>query len=97
MPNMAIFGLLKVIKAPVKYLLQKLNRKNPNFDLYLKKGRVQAPNCNLNKNSTTSNRYGLVLLEFNPNFWISKLDWRQKYPFPETSGQKNHNLRQISN
>ena len=39
-------------------------------------------------------RYGFLLLEYNPNLWIFKLDWRQKYPFFRNFRQKSY-LRQI--
>ena len=42
----------------------------------------------LTKIFTLSHRYGLVILEFKLNLWISRLELCQKCPFSEISGQK---------
>ena len=62
--------------------------KNLYFDLYLKKGHVQAKNAILSENVTLSHRYGLNLLEIMPFLWISGLNWCQKYLHLEILGQK---------
>ena len=72
------------------------SQKSMLWPLFQKWGLSKLQNEILTKNSTLSHRHELVLLEFKPNLWISKLNWCQKYPFSEISGEKNHSLRQAS-
>jgi len=58
------------------------------WPLFQNWGLSKLQNEILTKNSTLSHRHELVLLEFEPNLWIPKLNWCQKYPLSEISVEK---------
>ena len=66
------------------------------WPLFQKWGLSKLQNEILTNNSTLLHRHKLVLLEFKPYLWISKLNLCQEYPFSEILGEKNHSLRQAS-
>jgi len=82
MPNIAVLGLLEVVRARIKALLYDYF-KNGRAKIHIltfisKKGRVQAQKCNFIKKLTVSYRYRPILLEFMPFLWISGSDLCQK-------------------
>ena len=58
------------------------------WPLFQNKDVSKLQNAVLTKISTLSHRYGLLLLDFEPNLWIFRHDLCQKCAFSEISGQK---------
>ena len=96
--NIAILGLLKVARVPVKsllyaYTISKTKSKKSIFrPLFHNRGVSKLRNAIWTKNFTLSQRNELALLEFKPNSWISKLDWRQNAKitlFPKVLDKNN--------